>query len=1299
MYNRLVFLLVIMLVLNYIPFTVSSASSVNRSVDQRIIELLNVFNKEQSRAIVVDIPGIEEEDSENEVNEIYREFIIVTRERYLNALENIVYKIKYVYRFRENVIVFAMINRDQLIELINKPWITNIAPSPTIEDMITIRSIDRENIAPVQFSQQTSSEYGLFSSWDVMSIRKAWNNYGVSGSGVVVGVADTGIDFGYQELDVEAIARDINNIPLTATVDEQIVLTAIPVNIIGGNLLNTYNRYVPVYSTYYSRIYGTPRIVIVRITTYYTAPSIVSKSGIYRFGLYEWFFADYVTGYSIILRIPVVFVDANTPGVYDTVVFDLSTAFYVLCYNMQVILGDTTWRSPDPVWLDYSFADEPVFTIDNPVIARDFDGDSVYDFSLGSLAGTVIDTWGITNYTYDEVSRRFLLGQPGQRSGLDSNGKYFVVLTDWHGHGTSVASIIGARGRFNYTGYGGRTYKYIGVAYGAKIAGATGFWFGDMIAAEYWLAGYNYDPSIYWFVPANKRSDVISNSWSYVDLVKWLHQSPGIDIASLIFDELVLFNPYQTVIVFAAGNCGSAYGSVAAPSAGLFIITVGASTNWEYYQLYGYQPGYADDIAMFSSRGPNALGYPKPDVVAVGSYEWAGVRVIEGRGRGIVNYWELGVGPGLTLFGGTSEATPFVSGIIALGLEALYNYGYEVYHIPMVMKVLLKSSADDLEYPVLIQGSGRVNAYKFVKTIVEGDFVAYIDSGLTRAVFENYYNVYGDVLFEQWFIDTAHYTVLKRGESETFTLYLELGSGTVYADAIVYTVNKRITLFNGVYDFTERLFTLPRNVWRDSDYLEIYVIYKNISYSHPYYNITPIDYRYMIRIDAFDYYMGNMYRLNSEARSSTVAVLTIGDLGDRVKGDIIVRLRPAYIPPGNVQAEVVAVLYKATRFSWITFSGLPRYIDGYGEIPVTITVPRTARPGLYEAKIRVFTPSKRIIIPVTILVPLVIESNTPLHTIIYPVKLPFSYDSYTPMGVVDPWSGGHLARTEALDWRIIPILIEDYAVTGLIIRLSWTSGSSTSLEVVVIPPGGVIDTAGSINNYASYKLTARHGYVYNPVLTDQQNARLTIYTPIRWSQIFSNVPVYYHRSVSITDTTISETIGAINYIKIPEYYGLYRLAVSYGSYSGSKLFDTVRLTICIVKSDQLVEEIEPGLYRVTAVFITSPIISVFLNAKIYSLTSESLGDINLTPLEFGYRRYSDGSVSVLNTVYGLYIGSSTSRNYVLVTYTTIYTGIIETVLVLNNIMWHSSGVYYYTPSGLTIVETYYPAIVTTMRTP
>ncbi len=1279
----------------------SSGNSFNNK--SYINELLKTFDQENMKIIRTSIPGTIINNPSN--TKIYREFMVVVRRDSLRELRSVVEHIKYSIPLGNTglYMVDVIASRDQVLDIIDIDGVENIAPSPRTDEAIGIDDnrlkILRDEVKPMNRDGDGDGwGIGFFGSLRVMHIMDAWENYGVTGSGVTVGVVDTGIDYASPELGLDAIARDASGIPITATVDEHLALT--PVNVVADSngYLNTSGALIPVYSTMYSGIYGSPVIYTVNVSINYSvSQSIInmSKSSVFRFGYLAWSLVDYFTGYIYETFVPVILVDTEEPKVYDAAIFDLSTAFYELSTTIrnieQSLYGTTYWREPDPAWHDYNFSDEPIIYYGNEIIARDFDTDGFYDFSIGSLVGTYIDTWGLADYEWDSNTSSLTLGQPGQHIGLDPDGSYVAVFTDMFGHGTSVATVIGARGNIGYTGYGGELYVYLGAAPEAKIAGATGYWFGDLIMAEYWLSGMDFTYSEGGLTPVlgARRADIISNSWSYVNLIKWLHQAPGMDILSAEINQLIITTMnqgYNVTIVFAAGNEGPGYSSVGSPGADLLAITVGASTLFEYYQIYGYSPGYADDIASFSSRGPNALGYPKPDVVAVGAFEWAGIRVNDGRGYGIPGYWESSmVGPGLTLFGGTSEATPFVSGILALGVEA-YKWRFGVVPYPTTLKALLKSSCDDLNYPVLAQGSGRVNAYKLVKTILENDFVAYIRDGIARAFLEAYGNYYGEdaSTISSMLYDTAYYNVALPNSYSRFTINV-FGNGPIYVDAVTYVATKTITLTKSVYRFNTISFSVPHSVIRKYDYAEIYVLYRNVTWRYPYYNITPIDPRYLIRVDAFDEYQDSRYRLNTEARVSSTAVLTIGDLKHRIRGNLYIRLRGYYSPPTPVKLTLVLRLYKAVRFTWIRFIHNPVPVHGHKALYGYVRVPRYAKPGLYEFKIRIHTLSKTIIIPGTLLVPLVINSRTWFKPV-FTTKSPRSYDSYTPIGLVDPY-GEDVA--EANDWRLIPIYINDPSVAGLLVYAKWKSGVSTSLEMFVTPPKGVINEYGFPEYLAMYKLTSRYGYVYNPSLHDQRRGLLRTYIPVKWSMIFFDTDIKYYYEAGPSDG--DDIIRSATYWKAsPEYLGVYRLFITFGSYSGKRLFDTVKLMFSVVRAYQYVEEIDEGVLKVTTIYRTSPIYMPFRGADTYLL---NFGE-DIIP--YGYHRIH-GVTYILDTAGGRYLTTSYHGYYVKVT-TMLYYSIsayIETMLILPHEKWHSSGIIYYnnTVPRIEIKDIYYPGIV------
>ncbi len=87
----------------------------------------------------------------------------------------------------------------------------------------------------------------------------------------------------------------------------------------------------------------------------YVAPNVLSKSGNYHFGILEEEISDVISGSTVDIGIPIVVIDAHQAGVYDTVVADMSTAYYNFLVKYRDSLNanaaqtlnlNLTWPSP-----------------------------------------------------------------------------------------------------------------------------------------------------------------------------------------------------------------------------------------------------------------------------------------------------------------------------------------------------------------------------------------------------------------------------------------------------------------------------------------------------------------------------------------------------------------------------------------------------------------------------------------------------------------------------------------------------------------------------------------------------------------------------------------------------------------------------------------------------------------------------------------------------------------------------------------------------------------------------------------
>lgn len=219
-----------------------------------------------------------------------------------------------------------------------------------------------------------------------------------------------------------------------------------------------------------------------------------------------------------------------------------------------------------------------------------------------------------------------------------AGGYLFVDLpsTDTSsGHGTHVASTIGGSGAAS----AGSVRMRRGVAPGATLVGVGA---GDGLSILYALQGFDYlmKPDI----RETYNVRVISNSWGTSGEFAPYHP---ISIASKRAYDAGM------VVVFAAGNSGPGANTLNPYSASPCVISVAA----------GDKRGY---LANFSSRGRPGDANVRPDVTAPG-VSISAARALTGLAATTVPDTD---NPRYSTISGTSMATPHVSGVVALMLEA-----------------------------------------------------------------------------------------------------------------------------------------------------------------------------------------------------------------------------------------------------------------------------------------------------------------------------------------------------------------------------------------------------------------------------------------------------------------------------------------------------------------------------------------------------------------------------------------------------------------------------------------------------
>jgi len=261
---------------------------------------------------------------------------------------------------------------------------------------------------------------------------------------------------------------------------------------------------------------------------------------------------------------------------------------------------------------------------------------------------------------------------------------------DDNGHGTHVSGII--------LGNGTDGTKQTGVAPEASLvslraldANGTGS-ISNTIAALSWVLD-NYQTYNIRVVSMSVGAGITESYWT--------------DPFTLAVKALV---DRGVVVVAAAGNLGKnaqgqlQWGGITAPGNAPWTLTVGAfSTN-------GTLDTSDDSIASFSSSGPTAVDFAaKPDIVAPGV---GIVSLADPRSTMYTNEAQFlvdgTINPGYRAYlslSGTSQATPFVAGTVALMLQANPNL------TPNLVKAILQYTANfQSGVSPLRQGAGYLNA-------------------------------------------------------------------------------------------------------------------------------------------------------------------------------------------------------------------------------------------------------------------------------------------------------------------------------------------------------------------------------------------------------------------------------------------------------------------------------------------------------------------------------------------------------------------------------------------------------------
>ncbi|NJE06326.1 hypothetical protein E3E36_09255 [Thermococcus sp. M36] len=399
-------------------------------------------------------------------------------------------------------------------------------------------------------------------------------------------------------------------------------------------------------------------------------------------------------------------VDSNGDNVTDKVYVDLTSEWgYFIDFNEDeghtkdnpVVAWDIFQTEFVPYYGEVSFPGQDGYA--------DISGGMIYYIADGETpipyAQQVYDRWNLGAYGVNESK---LVPEDGSLVA-------FMLGTVFAGgleHGTLCAAAIAARGRTigpAEFGLPGNFYPVVGNAYESKIIaeGDLYTWTANWIDMMYFATeGYDGVPG------TGDEAQITSNSYG-----RGLYYSfdRGFSFPDRFLMNLTLERP-GTVHFFAAANEGPGYATGPSEGASPGAITVGAATEWGYRIAVGWNAvDYYGDVVEFSSRGPNALGQPKPDVLATGMF---------GLGSTTLNmqawrFWPvLGGKYANEVWSGTSLATPMAAGVGALVAQAFYQ-AHGRYPTTEEMRSILMSSAENVYNDVFQQGAGYLNATRAVE--------------------------------------------------------------------------------------------------------------------------------------------------------------------------------------------------------------------------------------------------------------------------------------------------------------------------------------------------------------------------------------------------------------------------------------------------------------------------------------------------------------------------------------------------------------------------------------------------------
>ena len=433
---------------------------------------------------------------------------------------------------------------------------------PKLSGIPGVRAVFPDPGAPEPYDTDSLISPTSVRSGELHGATDVWDG-GRNGTGVIVAVADSGIDFAHPDLNGTQARYDNSTSPYHGW-----PLMHDPMSILLW--LRDGQAYPENTGSWWSDTSDTDidanNDSLLDGTGFSIHGLPTSVSGVYHLGEHP--------DSKLISRaggdVPVLVVDSVISGIYDTVYVDLD--------------------------LDGNFSEEVPMTKGNETAGLDLNGDGLWDRS-GGLIWWISD--GLNGVPYGDV----YAARNGYQNRIPGNGDMVLFMINdvnegGGNHGTLCASAINAQGQIS-------NGKVIGMAPGSKTTAVANLYsYGSMLDSYRFISeGYDGNAS------TDEQPHIGSFSFGYSGT-----HDDGADPNSMYLDWLTrVYSPTTTYFV-ATGNGGHGYGTTAAPGGAHGVISVGAFSS----KTGESNGGTWGQSTSWSNRGPNSVSRLDPDLVAVG---------------------------------------------------------------------------------------------------------------------------------------------------------------------------------------------------------------------------------------------------------------------------------------------------------------------------------------------------------------------------------------------------------------------------------------------------------------------------------------------------------------------------------------------------------------------------------------------------------------------------------------------------------------------------------------------------------